>query len=434
MSLSHYPSASLAGLWSDHPLPDCLSELRLLARQEVDRSGIPNTRHEQWRYSNLRPISKRSFVRPPTSAFSVADLQGYRWLNIECARTFVFVDGYLTRCPTDLDDVEWIRLDRPLANEDAQRLSDAAKRFDAIDSSLFTKVADGDFGRGLMLRVRGNVEQPIRIVHVSRSSDQHTGASTRLLIELEPQASAKVLEAHVVAPQTTGEPHLENLVTDIQVGRGAHLEHARVIGGCDNIYRFAATRANVAADATLATLVANDGDRLSRLQSAVVLDGTGASVRQSGLFALGKDRHTDHHTSIIHASPHTSCHQLYKGILASNGSGTFDGTIRIKKGSHHCQAAQLNKNLMLSQEARVHAKPQLLIDNDDVRCTHGATVGQLRPEDLFYLTSRSIGVDAARRMLAHGFIREVIADARMGWCQELAECWLSDHLDGVQGL
>jgi Fe-S cluster assembly protein SufD len=152
---------------------------------------------------------------------------------------------------------------------------------------------------------------------------------------------------------------------------------------------------------------------LSRHDISVVLDHEGAETSVDGLYMVGSDQHTDTHSVIDHKQPHCNSHQLYKGILDGNGRAVFNGKIFVREGAQKTDAIQTNKNLLLSDKARVDTKPQLEIYADDVKCAHGAAVGQIDPEELFYLETRGIGPELGRNLLTYGFAEEVIGKIKI---------------------
>ncbi|HEV8324066.1 MAG TPA: Fe-S cluster assembly protein SufD [Myxococcota bacterium] len=200
---------------------------------------------------------------------------------------------------------------------------------------------------------------------------------------------------------------LLNAATELQLAEGAVVKHVRVQEHGVGTFHLATLAARVARDATYDSHVVSLGGRLARLDLCVVLDGPGASCSLDGLYVGAGTQHLDHHTFVDHRTPHGTSVQKYKGIVTGAARTVFDGRVKVRRGAQKTSAHQENRNLLLSDEALAHTKPSLEIDADDVKCSHGATVGQLDEDALFYLRARGIDLALARAMLTEGFAREI---------------------------
>jgi Fe-S cluster assembly protein SufD len=202
--------------------------------------------------------------------------------------------------------------------------------------------------------------------------------------------------------------YLTNAIVDVRLGSGARIEHYKVQRESPNAFHVATTSADLGPNATYDATTINFGAALSRHDIDVRMDHEGAECSVDGLYMIDGNQHTDTHSIIDHRQPRCRSQQLYKGILDGKSRAVFNGKVFVRHGAQQTDARQTNKNLLLSKEARVDTKPQLEIFADDVKCTHGAAIGQLEEDELFYLESRGIRPELARNLLTYGFAEEVI--------------------------
>jgi Fe-S cluster assembly protein SufD len=226
----------------------------------------------------------------------------------------------------------------------------------------------------------------------------------------EENSSATLIETFV---STSDQQYFTNSVAEIVLREGARLEHYRMQRESNEAFHTSITSAELGRSSSYDTTSINLGGRLSRHDISVVLDHEGAECWVDGLYLVGTDQHTDTHSVIDHQQPHCNSHQLYKGILDGNGRAVFNGKIYVREGAQKTDAMQTNKNLLLSPQARVDTKPQLEIYADDVKCAHGAAVGQIDQEELFYLETRGINPELGRSLLTYGFAEEVIGKIKI---------------------
>ena len=202
-------------------------------------------------------------------------------------------------------------------------------------------------------------------------------------------------------------------MAEIVLGDGARLEHVRIQQESDNSLHVGKTAAELGRGSSYDSTAITLGAKLSRHDISVVLDHEGAECWVDGLYVVGSEQHADTHSVIDHKQPFCNSHQLYKGILDGNGRAVFNGKIYVREGAQKTDAMQTNKNLLLSDKARVDTKPQLEIYADDVKCAHGAAVGQINEDELFYLQTRGINPTVGRNLLTYGFAEEVIGKIKV---------------------
>jgi Fe-S cluster assembly protein SufD len=252
------------------------------------------------------------------------------------------------------------------------------------------------------------LETPVQITFVGGTPNSAT--FPRVLVVAEENSSATLIENFVAGDE---ERYFTNAIAEVVLKDGAHLEHYRLQRESKRAFHVSTTSAELGRASRYDTTSINLGAQLARHDVSVVMDHEGAETSVDGLYVVGGDQHTDTHSVIDHKQPHCTSHQLYKGILDDNGRAVFNGKIFVREGAQKTDAMQTNKNLLLSEKARVDTKPQLEIYADDVKCAHGAAVGQIEPEELFYLETRGIGPELGRSLLTYGFAEEVIAKIKL---------------------
>jgi Fe-S cluster assembly protein SufD len=249
------------------------------------------------------------------------------------------------------------------------------------------------------------VETPVHLLFLSDSNAAQAVTFPRVLVVGEPSSAATLIESYASAADVA---HWTNAVVEVVLGEGARLEHYKVQRESAQGYHIATTTAELGRNSVFETTTITLGAQLSRHNIAVRLADEGALCRVDGLYIVGAGQHTDTHSLIDHTQPHCTSRQLYKGILDGKSRAVFNGKVFVHEGAQGTDAQQTNRNLLLSKEARVDTKPQLEIFADDVKCAHGATVGQLEEEELFYLISRGLHRELAQNLLTYGFAEEVI--------------------------
>jgi Fe-S cluster assembly protein SufD len=362
---------------------------------------LPTTRHEDWKYTSLRAIAGLPFVAAPRPEVEEAS-----WVGLPAdALALVFVNGYLSEGLSRLGP--WAEC---LSAEAPQPLPSAPQ-------TALRALSDALAPQRLHLRVPAGVAMPALHVVCVAVPDPATPLilSPRLSLALAPQAEAMLIETHrrLDAAQAVGEgeasaPTFTNVVIDVRVDQGAHLTHVKVQHGSADGFHIADTRAWVARDGRWTHQNLILGGRLSRDDVSATLAEPGAEAHLHGLYLCAQGEHIDVHSAIDHAAPNCHSDELYKGVLKEDGAGVFNGKIFVRQDAQKTAAFQSNRNLLLSPQASINTKPQLEIWADDVRCTHGCTVGQLETAPLFYMRSRGIPDAQAKALLTYAFAGEVI--------------------------
>ena len=389
-----------------------LDMVRSSANDRFEQLGFPSVRDEEWKYTNLAALAKESFV-PATRSEDSLDVSRFTYPETATAN-LVVVNGFLREdlsVKTGLEGV--VAIDLFDAASDA-RYNKLVRKYLARNAGYhnngLTALNTAFLQSGVFIWIPKNVNlaTPLQITFVAEGKDN--ASFPRLLIVADENSSATVVESYV--SKNDGR-YFTNAVAEVVVREGARLEHYRLQREDKRSFHIATTSAELSRSSRYNTTSINLGAQLSRHDISVVMDEEGAETSVDGLYLVGSDQHTDTHSVIDHKQPHCNSHQLYKGILDGNGRAVFNGKIFVREGAQKTDAMQTNKNLLLSNKARVDTKPQLEIFADDVKCAHGAAVGQIDPEELFYLETRGIDPELGRNLLTYGFAEEVIANIKI---------------------
>jgi len=379
-----------------------LAAVREQARRAFEEAGLPTTRLEEWKYTDVKravaPFADTLLADTPAATGVVdADWLQARLLPGKMSR-LVFVDGQFTPALSDpapsvavsattfsaLDDVELSLAEGPLVNG-------------------FTHLNLARFRDGAVVDVTADTDAPVYLVFV----DSGTGAVSHLRnrIHLRAAVSAPVIEHYI----GTGDmPGFTNVVTDIELNADAVCTHYRLQQEGAKQLHIGRVHVRQTRGSRFDSHVMALGAALSRTDIHVEMQGEGAACTLNGLYLTSSRQHTDHHTRVDHLVPHCSSREYYRGVLDGRSRAVFNGKVVVHEQARETDARQSNANLLLSPHAEVDTKPELEIYNDDVKCAHGATVGQMDMEQLFYLRSRGIGEVEARNVLIFAFADDVL--------------------------
>ncbi|MEW6249032.1 MAG: Fe-S cluster assembly protein SufD [Planctomycetota bacterium] len=399
--------------------PAWLRPLRQAAIAHYAELGIPTTRHEDWRYTNLAPLVRaRPQLAPDASArVRVADLRPFLWEPAGTPR-LVFVNGRFAP-----------HLSEPAAPRGVQMgtLAGAAGGALAALEAQFNRYAQPgqhafaavntaflEDGAHVLIAPGAIVEAPLHLVFVSTSEETPTFACPRTLVIAGANSQCTIVESYVGLPAgKDAGPYFTNAVTELVAGENAVVDHYKVQREAENAFHIGALYLHQQRAATVTSHNLSLGGGLVRHDLNVVLAGEGGDCHLNGLYVVGGEQHVDNHLRVEHAAPHCNSREVYKGVLDGQSRGVFTGRIIVRKGAQKTDGKQTNNNLLLSGEAQVDTKPQLEIFADDVKCTHGATIGQLDADALFYLRSRGVPADAARGLLTYAFAGESLDQIRV---------------------
>ncbi|MGB7926015.1 MAG: Fe-S cluster assembly protein SufD [Pyrinomonadaceae bacterium] len=395
-----------------------VKRLRESAFARFEQLGFPTTDEEEWKYTNVAPIAKAEFApamaRSEGALITTTASQLEPFVYEEARRSqLVFVNGIYQAELSSLDAlpegvVVMKMADALCDGEQSEVVREHLGRNADYNENAFTALNTAYLSSGAFVMIpKGvRVEAPVHLLFLSGATETPALASPRVLVIAGRDSEATVIESYASLQETAA--YLTNAVVEILLEDGARLEHYKVQNESQQAFHVATTSVELGRSSSFNATTITLGAALSRHDINVKFNAEGAECWVDGLYIVGAGQHADTHSLIDHRSPHCVSHQLYKGILDGKSRAVFNGKVFVRAGAQGTDAMQTNKNLLLSGEARVDTKPQLEIFADDVKCAHGATVGQLEEEQLFYLASRGMHADIARNLLTYGFAEEVI--------------------------
>lgn len=391
---------------------DWLNDTRNQARQTMSQLAIPNRKQENWRYAELDDLYSQYYraQTAPITALDEDDIDSWVYPAQESYR-LVFVNG---RCVPELSNIEQIPHSIKLASLNAAFTTDTdlvekwLRHTTWFNPDVFTELNAALLNDGLFIHVPENVvlDKPIEVVFLNLSFEQNALSQPRSLIILEAGAQAKLVERYI----STGESeYFFNGMTEIYLGKHARLQHYRLQQESRHAHHLSRVAIRQESASEYQGMSLANGAAWSRTDIFARFDGPHASCELDGLYAVGAQQYTDFHLDVQHSVPHCRSRENFRGIIYGQGHAVFDGRVLVAKDAQKTDASLTNKNLLLSRNAEVDTKPQLEIYADDVKCSHGTTVGQLDPNQLFYLRARGINEQATRNMLCLGFAEAILA-------------------------
>ena len=418
--------------------PESLRALRRTAIERFGVLGFPTLAQEAWKYTNVEPIARRRFARPPAAAPTAAVRAGVERQLFTGCDALVFVDGRfapaLSRLPalparavaaTLAESLAPGGAGRPELEEHLGRHSSFREQpFAALNTALFT---DGAF----ILVPRGAVfERPLQVLfYATGETSEGLPPVTypRTLIVAGENSQATILETYA-GPD--GPIYWTCPVTEIVAGESAVVDHYKLQREGLGAYHTAVQHTRLERAASLSSHSISVGGALVRHDVDGALVGEGGDANLNGLYMARGEQHVDTHMTVAHQAAHCDSHELYKGVLDGKARAIFNGLIHVHRGAQKTDAKQTNRNLLLSREALVNTNPQLLIFADDVKCTHGSTVGQLDADAVFYLRSRGIGQQAAKSLLTYAFAHDIVERIKFEPLKQDLEAFLFAWLPG----
>ena len=386
--------------------------LRRAALAHVESAGFPTTREEEWRFTNIAPIARTEFrmsFEPPDRSVTPDELSRWRFGTLH-AHQLVFVNGQFSPALSSIRALpagvragslaEALRRDPALVEKHLARLVKPEENaFTALNTAF---LQDGAF---LFVPDGVAIPDPVHLIFFAADGTGPFAAHPRNLFLIGRDSRVSIVETYA---SRGGGTYLTNAVSEIVIGENAVMEHDKLQSESLSAYHVGSTHIRMGRNSALASNSIALGGAIVRNNVSVVLGAEGIECTLNGLSLSTGQQLIDNHTTIDHASPHCASHELYKAILDGASHGVFNGKIYVRKDAQKTDAKQTNKSLLLSAGATIDTKPQLEIFADDVKCTHGATVGQLDEEQVFYLRSRGIGATEARDLLTFAFAGDII--------------------------
>jgi len=380
-----------------------------LARARVE--GIPTTSQEGWRYTGVKGLMEQSFARYAEAVTGVEqeDLEDVLVPGLDAHRVVLVNGRYVAALSTLGALPAGVRAGslREILQADPDAVAERLTKVAGAGAHVFSALNTAGIDDGFVLLVgRGAaVERPIELIHLSVGMDEPRVAQPRHLIALEEGAQASLIERYVSLGESL---YCTNSVLELSLGRQSLLRHQRIQLESPNAFHITGVYLSQGADSRYLGVNVGLGAAWARTDLVVRFAGQHAECDLKGLYLAGDKQVMDHHLDIDHQVPHCASRETFKGVLYGKGRAVFDGRIHVAVDAQKTDAQLSNKNLLLSRNAEIDTKPQLEIHADDVKCSHGTTVGQIDPQMLFYLRSRGISPLLARRMLCLGFAGEII--------------------------
>jgi len=383
---------------------------REFAFERFSGLGFPTTHNEEYKYTNLAPVARADFrLAPPAKVTVSPERLETLALGLSGPR-LIFVDGYYREDLSKLGSLpRGVRVENlaaALASNGAAIESHLTRQANPENHALLA-LNTAFFQDGAWIQIPDGMvlAEPIHLLFLSTAAEPNRVSHPRLLILAGRDSEASVVESYY---GLGGNVYWTNTAVEVIAGDNARLELYKIQHEELQAFHTGVTRLLAGRNTTITTHSLSFGGALVRNDITVVLDDEGSHCDLNGLYAVNGAQHVDHHTLIDHAKPHCTSHQLYKGVLDGRSTGVFNGKIIVRADAQKTDAVQNNKNLLLSREANVNTKPQLQIDANDVRCTHGATIGQIDKEAMFYLRSRGISRKEARNLLTYAFAADIL--------------------------
>jgi Fe-S cluster assembly protein SufD len=388
--------------------PAWLRDAREAAFARFAERGFPTTREEEWQHTNVAPIAAVPFARAAAGAAEPTRKALEPFLYDGTIRTqIVVVNGRVSKSLSQMNALPVGVTVTSLS--DAVTSNGDGPRFGQLvpDAFPFASLNTALFEDAVVIRVAAKtiVAEPLHVLFVAAPGAGPLVASPRLLVVAESASQLKLVESYAGVGAGAS---LTNAVTEVFVADGAIVDHVKLQREQASAFHVATLAVRCERSGVFTSQSLSLGGKIVRNDIATHLDGEGAECTLNGLYLAGGDSLVDNHTLIDHAAPHCPSHEVYKGVMWGKARAVFNGKIIVRQIAQKTDAKQTNKALLLSDDAQINTKPQLEIFADDVKCTHGAAIGQLDDDSLFYLQARGISRLDARNMLVHAFAGDIL--------------------------
>jgi Fe-S cluster assembly protein SufD len=406
--LSHF-FANEKKLNGEHPW---LKEFRNAAIAHFSELGFPSTRNEEWRFTDIAPVMEIPFrpAVPVNQPLSFAELPKISFPDSNFTQ-LVFINGFFSESLSSVRGVpEGVHIGGLAAAFEPYRsiLEPILNSRRDFGNNAFLMLNNAFLSDGAFVYIPSgtSLPNPIHLLFLSASASDSAISFPRSIIFAGRGSQASVIESYAGLDSGL---NFTDSATEVHMGPSSIIDHYRIQRESMNAFHIAALQVFQEQDSSYVSHSLSLGGSLVRNNFDVFLSGSGADCTLNGLYALGGRQHLDNHTSIDHGKPYCTSRELYKGILDDSASAVFNGRIVVRKDAQKTNARQTNKNLLLSRQSTINTMPHLEIFANDVKCTHGATIGQLNAEELFYLRSRGIDLRTARMILTYGFASELLS-------------------------
>lgn len=412
-----------------------LHQLRKDALKQFAETNFPTLRNEEWKYTDVTPIVKQNFtpaVNANAEKFTKEQINKFLFKDFDC-HLLVFVNGIFSEELSSIDDLpkgvivgslrKFAKENPSIIDSYIGKLAKMDNAFNALNTAYSTD--------GLVVVVPDGkiIEKPIQILYLSSSVDEIVLTSPRNLIVVGKNSQASVIANYRGASEKA---YLNNAVTEIFVDEDAIVNLYKIQNESEEAYHIEKVQASQKKNSVLNHYNITFGGAIVRNDINSVLDGENIETHYYGLYMINGKQHVDNHTFVDHAKPNCMSNELYKGILDDNARGVFNGKIIVRQDAQKTNAYQQNKTILLSKTATIDTKPQLEIFADDVKCSHGATVGHLDDVSEFYIRSRGVPQELAKSMLIRAFANDVIETIKIEPLKEQINHMIFEHLHKVE--
>lgn len=404
-----------------------LHKFRKEAIEKFETLEFPTSKTEEWRFTNISPLLKYNFkpsMLIDKTKLSRKDIEQFLIPGLD-AYTAVFVDGFFSKELSNMPSLKGVKaatlkeIEPEYITNNLGKTAQVESVFDALNASLLSD--------GLFVEIADNVilEKPIYMLFISGAKENYILSQTRNVIIAGNNSQAKIIEGYY---SLNDNKNFTNTVSEVLLKDNAIVDYYRVQQESGEAYHISKVKVNQLNNSVFNLKTFTFGNALVRNEVYAGLNGQGAEAHLYGAYIADEERLVDNFTVVDHLKPHCTSNQLYKGILDGKSRVVFSGRIRVEKDAQKTNAYQSNKNLALSSEALVDSKPQLEIFADDVKCTHGATIGQLEDEAMFYLQSRGISEATARMILIQAFTAEILDSVEIESLREYLNLAMTNKL------
>ena len=424
--------------------PDWIVRLREEGLSRFRALGIPTVKDEEWKYTDISALAGHRYALRAKSTLDSAQRKDV--LTRYCGKAdvnIVFVNGAFDKELSNLGKippkgslpdagVEILALRDALINNPAA-LREIWAHYDPQKDSAFVALNKALTQEGIYIRVKDKIiaNRLIHVLHVTQASGERIASFPHMFIRLGKSSEASVLETHVGLNDEN--IYLADPLTDVLLEENATLHYVKAQKESLKAYHVGTTRVWQKRDSTFNGFSLVAGAAITRNNLDIVISGEGAAAFLNGLYSVYKDQHVDNHTSVDHRVPNATSNQMYKGVLNDAARAVFNGKIFVRPIAQQTNSYQLNKNLLLGKECRVDTKPQLEIFADDVKCTHGATIGQLNEDEIFYLQARGVPRKVATRLITQGFVDDILNRLTRDSVREQAARLVAPSLEVLEG-
>jgi Fe-S cluster assembly protein SufD len=409
-------------------------KIRTNALELFEETGFPTTKMEDWKYTNVSPIFTHKYEdASPLVKVSRSDAEKFRIKNLSTA-VLVFLNGkYQEGLSSKMHELsflgvkigslaDWLKREPELVLQNFSRYTKMPSGFASLNTAF---TVDGTF---IYIPDNVTIKEPIHILNLHGEEGSKILSQPRNLVITGKNVQAKFIETY---NSISSEPNFSNIVTEIVAGENSNIEWYKIQDENLSSYQVTLTQAEQKRGSVFTIYTVTTGGSIVRNDINTVLDDENCEAHLFGLYLTEDSQHVDNHTFIDHAKPHCVSNELFKGVLNNKSHAVFNGKVYVRPDAQKTNAYQSNKNILLSKEATVDTKPQLEIFADDVKCSHGATVGQIDEDSLFYLRTRGISEEMARSMLIKAFASDVFEDIKIEQVHEHINNLISNKLKQI---